>query len=131
MRMRARHVDATSIPTAIRPYLGQTFLTTGKDYEVEAAAVFEGLVMLQVVDDLGNPAWRPAWLFDLVEPTIPGDWVLASFHNEPALVLGPAFIAESVQAYGAMVELQPDQVRRFWERVDARSVANGSGSDLE
>lgn len=59
---------------ALRPYLGQM-------YEVHAAAVYEGIVMLQVVDDVGYPGWKPAWLFDVVESAIPGDWICSSFHS--------------------------------------------------
>ncbi|ACG75088.1 hypothetical protein AnaeK_3878 [Anaeromyxobacter sp. K] len=37
--------------------------------------------MLQVVDDVGYPGWKPAWLFDVVESAIPGDWICSSFHS--------------------------------------------------
>jgi hypothetical protein len=122
MRVRARQVDPTTAPAALRPYLGQILVTAGKEYEVHAAVVFEGLVAMQVVDDLGYPNWEPAWLFDVVDSAIPGDWICSAFHDDPALVLGPDFIARSLDEYVAMVELDPQQVERFWNRVAGRPL---------
>jgi hypothetical protein len=92
-------------------------VTVGVEYDVHAAAVFEGLVLMLLVDDLGYPGWKPAWLFDVVDSAIPNDWIFCSFHDDPALVLGPDFIARSVESYTAMVELEPGQVERFWSRI--------------
>src|SRR5688500_16950175 len=116
MRVRARQADHAAAPAPVRPYLGQTSITAGKEYEVHAVAVFEGLVHVQVVDDLGYPGWRPAWLFDFVDSAVPTDWICSMFHDKPALVLGPEFVAGSQERYAAMVELEPEQVKRFWKR---------------
>jgi hypothetical protein len=77
---------------------------------------------MQVVDDLGYPNWEPAWLFDVVDSAIPGDWICSAFHDDPALVLGPDFIARSLEEYVAMVELDPQQVERFWNRIAGRPL---------
>lgn len=122
MRIRARHVDHASAPTPVRPYLGQPLVTVGKEYEVHATALFEGIVLVQVVDDRGYPGWKPAWLFDVVDTRIPADWICSTFHDDPSLVVGPEFVAGSQDRYVAMVELEPDQVERFWKRLERGRV---------
>ncbi len=117
MRVRARQVNLAEAPDSLRLYLGQNLVSPGKEYEVHAVAVFEGQVVMLVVNDLGHPNWRPAWLFDVVDSAIPTDWICSTFHDEPSLVLGPDFIAGSVEEYNAMAELEPEQVERFWRRV--------------
>ncbi len=37
------------------------------------------------------------------------------------MVIGPEFVARDQAAYRAMVELEADQVGRFWKRVDLLS----------
>lgn len=120
MRVQARQADHALAPAPVRPYLGQTLITAGKEYEVHAAVVFEGLVLVQVVDDVGYPGWKPAWLFDVVDPSVPTDWICSTFHDDPSLVLGPEFVAGGQERYAAMVELEPEQVERFWKRVEER-----------
>lgn len=120
MLVRARPVNQALAPAAVRPYLGQLLITPGKEYEVHAAAVFEGLLLVQVIDDVGYPAWKPAWLFDVVDRAVPTDWICSTFHDDPSLVLGPEFIAGGQERYAAMVELEPEQVERFWKRIEQR-----------
>jgi hypothetical protein len=120
VRVRARQKDYATAPGAVRPYLGQTLITPGRDYEVYAAAVFEGVVVTQVIDDGGLPGWKPGWLFEVVDQTVPVDWICSIFRDEPSLILGPAFVAGSVDQYNAMVELEPEQVETFWKHVEER-----------
>ena len=117
MRVRARTKDYATAPTAVRPYLGQTLITSGREYEVYAAVVFEGIVLTQVIDDSDRPGWKPAWLFEVVDATVPADWICSMFRDEPSLILGPAFVAGSLEQYTAMVELEPEQVEAFWKHV--------------
>lgn len=121
MRVIARQVDWSECPTEIAPYTtrAQTFLTVGNEYEVHAVAIFKGSPRLQVVDDLGYPSWRASWLFDMVDTSLPRDWICNVLDDEPRLLLGPEFVARNEASYEAMVELEPDQVARFWERLDA------------
>jgi hypothetical protein len=80
------------------------------------------------VDDLGYPSWRHNWLFDVVDTTVPKDWICNVLHEEPVLLLGPEFVARDEASYGAMIELEADQVDRFWKRPDAlRSEQSGEG----
>jgi len=119
MRVVARKVNWSECPADIAPYTkeSQTFLTVGHEYEVQAVAVFKGSVALQVIDDLRYPAWEASWLFEVLDKTIPSDWICSVFEDEPILVLGPEFIAKDRDSYGAMVDLEADQVDRFWKRV--------------
>jgi len=94
-------------------------LTVGKDYEVHAITVFQGVVFFQVVEDEGElPAWVPAWMCRTVAGEMPGDWV-ANMVDEGHFVIGPQFLARDLQSYVDMVELNPEQIARFWRRLDA------------
>ncbi len=41
------------------------------------------------------------------------------FHDEPALLLGPDFVAKDQAAHASMAELEADQVDRFWKRIES------------
>lgn len=121
MRAVARSVDYASCPPAVAMYANpeQVHLKPGSDYTVHALAVFGEITHFQVVDELGYPSWKPSWLFDLSDPTLPEDWVCGVFPDgDPQLILGPAFLARDHDAYSRMVEMDAEQVRRFWERLD-------------
>jgi hypothetical protein len=122
MRVLARNVNWGECPHEIAAYTkrSQTFLTVGREYEVHGVAIFKGFPALQVVDDLRQPSWEASWLFDVVDSAVPEDWICNVFQDEPLLVMGPEFIARDRLSYGAMVELEADQVDRFWKRIDAR-----------
>lgn len=119
MRLVARRVELSACPPRLEPYLRQSFITQGKEYDVHAVALFEGDLMVLVIDDLEYTSWRPVWLFDMCDSSIPVDWICNMFHDEPAMVLGPEFIAKGIDTYSQMVEHDAAQVQRFWERIDA------------
>jgi hypothetical protein len=121
MEVIARQVDLAQAPASIARLVtpGQVFVTAGKRYEVFAVALFEGRLTLQIVDDLRYPAWLPIWLFEVADPALPPDWICNLFHDEPALLLGPHFVAKDQAAHASMVELEADQVDRFWKRVES------------
>ncbi len=130
MEVRPRQVDLAKAPVDITPRVtpGQVFVTAGKTYEVLALAAFEGRMTFQIVDDLKYPAWLPAWLFEVVDPGLPADWICNVFHDEPALLLGPEFVAKDQAAHASMVELEADQVERFWKRVESRGTEDVEGN---
>ncbi len=115
----ARKIDLENLPEAIARLAppGQVFLTVERHYDVFAVAIFEGQVLLQVVDDLEYPAWLPAWLFELQDTALPSEWICNVFREEPALVLGPVFVAKDLAAYVRMVELEAGAVDLFWQQV--------------
>ena len=45
------------------------------------------------------------------------------------MIIGPDFIAKDKESYIAMVELQADQVDRFWKRIDALEKASNGGDE--
>lgn len=122
-------MDLDTAPEELRPFLGapgQACVTVGKEYEVHAACVFEGHLAMQFVNDIGWPSWMPAWLFDVVDPSIPADWICSAFHEDPSVVIGPEFIASSLDAHAAMTDLEPEPVARFWKRIDSMAgTSNG------
>jgi hypothetical protein len=122
MLVVAKKVDYARCPPEVARFAPpeQVRLTVGKMYEVHAVAVFNGIIMLQVIDDLRYPTWEPMWLFDLQDRTLPDDWICNLFHDEPSMVLGPEFVARDEESYGAMVELEAEQVDLFWKRVESR-----------
>jgi hypothetical protein len=89
MEVQARHVDVAQAPETIASLVtpGQVFITPGKRYAVFAIASFGARLTLQVVDDLGYPAWLPASRFEVIDPALPSDWICSVFHDEPALLL--------------------------------------------
>ena len=123
MRAQARQVDLTGCPPGVARFAtpGQVFVTIGQQYEVFALAVYEGCPLFQIVDDLRYPAWLPSWLFDVVDPALPLDWIGGVFRDEPSFVAGPDFVAKDQSAYGRMVELEAYEVDLFWKRVEASS----------
>jgi hypothetical protein len=126
MRVAALRRDPLDAPPSVAPYAvpGQVFLTPGREYAVHAIAVYQGLVLFQLTDDTWQesrlPAWYPSWLFSLTDAAVAEDWVVGVFEAEPALVIGPEFVASDLESYEQMVQLH----RSALERFRTRAVAN-------
>ena len=133
MRVRARKIDIAMVPAEILPLLGrdlaQNFVTPGVEYEVHALVSSDGVVLAQIVNDVNWPDWSPVWAFDVIDQTIPDDWMCSVFKDGSWLVLGPAFIAASVEDYDAMVELEADKQTLFWRRINSTSGAPKTETD--
>lgn len=95
----------------------QVALSIDKEYTVWALSRFQGMVFFQVINDVDYPDWVPAWLFRVIDNTIPAGWVFNVFDDNVEMVLGPDFIASDQQAYDRMVELHPTAVVAFWSHV--------------
>lgn len=119
MRVIARNVDIAKCPPKIEPYLRQVRITPGKQYEVYGVAVVQGVIYVAIVDDTGLHMSKPIWLFELVDKTLPNDWICNFFPEQFALVLGPELLAKSAEAYDQLVERDPEVSVPFWERVRA------------
>lgn len=96
----------------------QQFISPEKDYEVHAFSVFDGEVMMQVVDDLPMINWYPSRIFRIVDASVPEDWICSLFPGELQMVVGPRFLAENESSYTRMVELDDELVTQFWKRID-------------
>src|SRR5687768_2336489 len=68
-------------------------VTTGEQYVVGGLAIFEGAVLVLIIDDANLVAWKPAVMFNVVDATLPDDWMVSLFRGEPTLVLGPSIVA--------------------------------------
>lgn len=125
MRVRVIYASTDGCPHHVLPYLAANVpVTLEREYEVHAATVFDGVCLLLIIDDLGYPSWQPVWLFRVIDTAMPPDWICNCF-NESNITLGPRFIAQNEESYSGMVELESEQVVRFWNRVDELSAGAG------
>lgn len=97
----------------------QIFLSSDKEYVVFASVLFEGITLLQIIDDIGYPAWYPANLFEVVDTYIPSDWIFNIIEGESIYIIGPSYIAKNLTSYEAMVNLEPEAVKMFWTYVES------------
>jgi hypothetical protein len=131
MRARWRGPITDELPVGEARFVAprQIFLSLGTDYEVHAVSVYDGIVFLQVIDDLNTPVLHPRVLFDIVDPSIPHDWICNTFPAGPVqLVQGPTYVAASLEAYDAMVDQAEPAVTAFWNRV---AITRGRASSGE
>ena len=123
MKAIARSVDKESLPRrpdgTFQIPMGQVFLTPKQEYEVHSIVLFEERLKFLVLDDSSWPKWYPTAFFDVIEETIPPDWICNVFHHDQlTMVIGPRFIAKDIPSYDAMVNLDSEAVRSFWARLD-------------
>ncbi len=93
-------------------------------YEVHAVVLWSGEVFYQIVGESGLISWLPAVAFEIQDRSLPDDWLFNSLDQEVPLIIGPAFITDSKEAYSEMVELDPDKVRQFRDRLNRRGIAS-------
>jgi hypothetical protein len=125
MKVLARKVNHDECPPLIASLgYGQPHnvrITAGRTYVVYAISLFRGVLDLQIVDDLNYPAWYPSWFFDNLDMSLPSDWICNIQHDDHQLIMGPSFVAKDEDSYNAIVQLEPEPVQLFWERVKASS----------
>jgi len=86
-------------------------------------SVYDGVAFVLVVDDDQTPSFRPRTLFEIEDPSIPGDWIVNLFQEGPVqLVVGPRYIANDLDSYNATVDQREPQMREFWKRIDAERL---------
>ena len=122
MRAKATRNKFEGCPAAVAAFgspQSDTNITLGKEYEVHALSVFQGVVGLLIVCDVNLPNWLPAWFFEVSEASVPGDWICSLPGESLQMVLGPKFIAADEESHNRMVELESESVTAFWQRVDA------------
>ena len=121
MRVRAIRTAYRDCPPEVAAFGGpetQTYISLGNTYEVHAISVYEGIVHLQIINDLNIIVWKPAWFFEMESTSVPKDWICNLFQDNPTMVLGPEFVAAGLASYASMVELDDDQVQRFRRRLE-------------
>ncbi len=105
-------------PKHLEAYARNPNLTPAREYDVQAIAVYEGVVTFLVIDDLNYPGWKPAWLFAVVDRSLPNDWICNALSDWPELLVGPSFIVDTQDSYAKMVELDSTQVARLRQRIE-------------
>ena len=126
MRARATRNKFVGCPAAVAAFgspQSDTNITVGKEYEIHALSVFQGVVCLQIVSDVNIITWLPSWFFQICERTVPSDWICSLLGGDLQMVLGPEFTAADETSYNRMVELDSESVNAFWQRVDAKAQA--------
>ncbi len=98
-------------------------ITIGNEYEVHCVSFFNDLLEYQIVDDLGYPTWCPHVLFNVTDRRLPTDWQINCSTNDRrvSFAIGPEFVVQNEASIQAMIELDADQVDRFWRRLDSFS----------
>jgi hypothetical protein len=126
MRVRFRNPSRESCPTHEARYVvpTQIFLTANEEYEVHAISVYDGVVFVLIADDDGTPSFEARFLFDVVDTSIPADWICNIFPTDPVqLVMGPPFLAKDRASYSGMIDFDPVQIDAFRHRIDAQKAA--------
>jgi hypothetical protein len=122
MRVRAKYSDCKHLKESSYDEAGYSHQTVIKitkniEYEVYAVAVFKGRISLQIINDVELPTWLPINFFELCDDVLPQGWVCNFFEDDPKMVMGPEFVSRDLTSYSAMVTLEPEKTKQFWERV--------------
>jgi hypothetical protein len=99
-------------------------VSEGANYTVFGIAVYRGVVLYLLLDDLNLPNWFPRDLFKIVDARIESDWLCAQYQNEAGLdfLMGyPTLVADGTH-YDALLERDPGALEIF--RTLASSSAN-------
>lgn len=120
MRVRPRDPTGTERELSYVPPL--TRVSRLSEYDVHAVSVYDGVVFVLIVEDSNTPLFLTSAMFEVVDDTVPDDWICRLFSEERLqMVMGPAFIASSLQAYSSMIDSEVAPVNAFWDRLEARA----------
>lgn len=118
--MRGKAINWDSLPTQLVPFVSrtQTRVSCSKEYEVHCVSVYRNVVFVLIIDDANNPAFVPSTLFDIVDRTIPPDWIFNLINDLGVdFVAGPTFIANDLTSYCSMADLETESVTNLLTRV--------------
>jgi hypothetical protein len=129
MRVRVRHNSYLGRPKEqLLPGASEQserHYVVGTELDVHAVVVFEGRVQFCVFDRFGDFTGDYAWMFDVLDGAVPRDWIVNCFEGAVSMVVGPEFVAKSVEAYQAFVELVPEAVQKMRERSIGATASEG------
>lgn len=97
-------------------------LTTGRVYVVYAMTTQLAHLWYYVLDDnqLPYPVWQPSPLFDVVDGSLPGDWLINHHRSDNAgfypLISYPAWANDGFY-YERLVDGEPEAVQLFSQAV--------------
>jgi hypothetical protein len=90
------------------------------EYLVYGIAVYRGIVLFLLLDDVNLPNWYPADLFSIADPKIPANWLSAVYPRNMEglnfLIGYKALIADDLH-YDALLERAPEALKIFHEEV--------------
>ncbi len=129
MRVRFRNPSRDSYSDNVARFYSprQTHLSTTLDYEVHAVSVYDGIVFLLIFDDHRFDKFAPHVLFDVVDPSIPSDWICNTFPTDPVqLVMGPPFLAKDLRSYRGLIGRDGGQFDVLLQRLYAQEEAEAT-----
>lgn len=106
----------------------QIDVSSSQVYAVHAIVVWSGNVFYQIVGDSDVIAWMPSSRFDIVDGSMPSDWLTNSFDEEVPFIVGPEFVVRDKEAYSDMVELVPNKVEQFRQRLQHQAPSTPDSS---
>lgn len=137
MRVSLIHNTLDGCPPEIRKESGKNFceflkiIPIGTEFEVYAV-MCDSICRYQIVRG-GYPSWDASWFFEIIDNSIPSDWICNSFvyptysfpwNKIPGIkqdniltVIGPSFIAESYQSFCETMSQEGKPIIEFWKRV--------------
>ena len=121
MQVKGRRIEFKNLSAEEAVYAtpGQVFVSLGKVYTVYAVSVYDKITFVQIVDDQYTPVFLPRGLFEVVDATVPGDWICTVLpEGSVQMILGPPYVATDADAYTSMVDQDASQMERFWRRID-------------
>lgn len=122
MRLEAVAIDWENLDAELCPFIkkNQTFLTIGKQYQACALSVYKGVSFVLVADDLGTPNFIPSMAFKATDEKLPSSWFCNLLNEDGvSMIVGPSFISQSIELYSAMIDLEPEQVNKFWGEIES------------
>jgi hypothetical protein len=122
MRVLARYSSFKGIPrewvSSGTTEESQLFLTKGRGYDVHAISASVHDTCYLIINDENLFRWEYSWMFEILEGTIPSDWIVGSLPTpyDRDTIIGPSFLTSSVEVYSDIAEgLQP-AINLMWDR---------------
>lgn len=122
---RNRREDA---PRRLRAFLpGEPNLKIGEEHEVHGVAIIEDRMHYLLLRGDFYTSFKLSWQFELPDSPIPSEWICSLFREVDCLLLGPDFVAGSLDAYQIAAESSQEVAGKLRRRVRARDAREDDG----
>jgi len=91
-------------------------VSTGKEYPVFGMALWQGAIILLLVDDTDKPNWYSLELFAVSDPRLPSDWLFSNtvaVEHDVEAIWGYERLATDPQHYEGLIERHRNAVEAF------------------
>lgn len=124
MRAKAIIDKYEDLSDEIKTFFQEDFIdvTLDREYNIYALSSWENHFFFLIRSDSDFPAWPHSSIFSVTDSGIPDDWICTIRSGQVKMILGPEFVADDIEAYNSMVELETEAVKSFWERVESDKV---------